>query len=127
MNKNIFAVLLVCVMLAGCGGASDSFSTKETHSYDNAYYAVCETDSSPDFDMEYAKVSIYSADDDSEPVFSFYPAEADGFGGVCWESGSYNIWTQSELGVYCYRYDLGRWVLDETAERPADIVSKYDK
>lgn len=72
-------------------------------------------------------VSIYDAETD-EFVGDFCPARARDFWGICWESDSYNIWTQSaDIGIYCYVYEDGRWIRDENAVRPEDIVSKYDK
>lgn len=101
-----------------------SFTPDKTYSYDEVFYAVQEVEK--DNDIRYIKVCIYEADTDAL-VYSFYPARARDFWGICWESDSYNIWTQSgDIGVFCYRYDNRRWMIDETAVRPADIVSVYD-
>lgn len=72
-------------------------------------------------------VSVYLTEND-ELVFSFNPARAWDFWGICWESNSYNIWIQSgDIGIYCYAYEDDQWYVDENAVRPDDIVSKYDK
>lgn len=63
-----------------------------------------------------------------EAVFSFTPARASDFWGICWETDTYNIWIQSgDIGVICYAYADGNWEVDPTAIRPDSIVSKYDK
>lgn len=98
-----------------------SFTPYKTYSYDNRYYAVQSVDDGA------IKVSIYDAETD-EFIADFMPARSRDFWGICWESDTYNIWTQSaDIGVYCYVYQDGQWVRDENAERPEDIVSKYDK
>lgn len=103
-----------------------SFTPDKTYSYDNAYYALQTVENPDDFVRE-VKVSIYSTDTD-EPVADFYAARASDFWGICWESDSYNIWTQSgDTGLACYAYQDGEWVLDREAVRPDDIISKYDK
>lgn len=72
------------------------------------------------------KVSIIDTGNKKE-VFSFIPARARDFWGICWESDSYNIWIQSgDIGVICYKCEDEIWVQDESAIRPDDIVSKYD-
>lgn len=101
-----------------------SFTPDKTYSYDNVFYAVQEVEKI--CDVRTIKVCIYEADTDTM-VYYFYPARAWDFWGICWETDSYNIWTQSaDIGVYCYRYDNMQWILDEDAVRPPDIISKYD-
>ena len=73
-----------------------------------------------------AVITVYRSETNAE-VFSFAPARASDFWGVCWESKSYNIWIQSgDVGILCYQFDDETWTLNENAERPADIISKYD-
>ena len=71
-------------------------------------------------------VSVYDTETD-QFVTDFSPARSRDFWGICWESDSYNIWTQSaDIGICCYVYQDGQWVRDENAIRPENIVSKYD-
>lgn len=123
----VFALMLISSILCACLNGSDlvqgkwgSFTTARTESYDGKYYALQTKIESN------VKVTVYSSASDTE-VFSFVPARARDFYGVCWESDSYSIWVQSgDIGVFCYRFDNEKWVKNESAERPADIVSKYD-
>lgn len=102
-----------------------SFTPYKTYSYDNKYYAVQTVDKEAPWPV--IVVSVYNAETD-EFIADFSPARSRDFWGICWESDSYNIWTQSaDIGIYCYVYQDGKWVRDENAERPKDIVSKYDK
>ena len=102
-----------------------SFTPYKTYSYDNKYYAVQTVDEEGPWPV--IVVSVYDAETD-EFVANFCPARSWDFWGICWESDSYNIWTQSaDIGIYCYIYQDGQWIRDENAERPEDIVSKYDK
>lgn len=97
-----------------------SFTPDRVYSYDQKFYAA------QSVEQKMIQVSIYTSDDD-QLVFSFVPARAWDFWGICWESDTYNIWTQSgDIGVYCYKYDDMRWIRDEDAKRPDDIISKYD-
>ena len=104
-----------------------SFTPDKTYSYDNKYYAVQTVE---DMDMSPAwsvvVVSVYDTETD-QFVADFSPARSRDFWGICWESDSYNIWTQSaDIGIYCYTFQDGQWIRDENAVRPEDIVSKYD-
>lgn len=130
---NIFfaaVILALPVLFAACAAVEQtdhedknwgSFTSERTESHDHKYYAV-QTAVDPD-----VVVTIYNKETD-EKVFSFSPARASDFWGICWESDSYNIWIQSaDIGIKCYRYDNGNWILDENAERPADIISKYEQ
>lgn len=125
MKKTIavFAALLLFVFAACTVWETDmgSFTSGRTESHDGRYYAVQEKTG---LDIT---VTVFSAETQAE-VFSFSPARASDFHGICWESESYNIWIQSgDIGVKCYRFEDEKWLLDENAVRPADIVSKYDK
>lgn len=101
-----------------------SFTPYKTYSYDNRFYAVQTVEKGEM--ASYIVVSIYEAETD-EFVGSFCPARSRDFWGICWESDTYNIWTQSaDMGIYCYAYQDGQWIRIENAVRPKDIVSKYD-
>ncbi len=141
-RKKIVLLFLPCLFLfAGCikhfSGTKDtveywnSFTADKTYSYDEKFYAVQEVEEDylpgADTPSYYTKVSIYEAETDI-PVFSFCPARARDFWGICWENDTYNIWTQSgDIGVYCYKYEDMQWKRDESAKRPSYIISKYDK
>ena len=116
-------ILLLAAAIVACKPAETdwgSFTDQRTESYDQKYYAVPTADG-PDI-----VVAVYDAGSGTE-VFSFRPARASDFWGICWESDTYNIWIQSaDIGTLCYQFDGERWILNENAERPADIESKYD-
>lgn len=100
-----------------------SFTARKTYSYDQKYYAkqavVLESDQ-----VHYVKVTIFNAKTNQE-VYSFIPARAMDFWGICWEKDSYNIWTQSsDIGIYCYQFKGGKWLLNEDAKMPSYIQSK---
>ena len=129
-----FFIFTMGALLSACSRAADetpadwgSFTPDKTYSYDEKYYAlqtVVEDD--PEASARYIKVTVYLSDTD-EAVAEFNPARARDFWGICWESDTYNIWTQSaDIGIFCYAYQDGEWVRDEDAERPSDIISKYD-
>lgn len=101
-----------------------SFTPDKTYSYDEAYYALQSVERTGPQDM--IKVSVYSKNSD-ELIAEFSPARASDFWGICWESDTYNIWIQSgDIGVLCYTFQDGKWTLDRYAQRPNDIISKYD-
>lgn len=103
-----------------------SFTSEKTYSYDGKYYA---TQNAEDIieNTHYINVSIYETETDTL-VFSFHPARAWDFWGICWENDTYNIWTQSaDIGIYCYKFENEQWERDESAIRPEYIISKYDK
>lgn len=103
-----------------------SFSSDKTYSYDGKYYAIQNAEDLGGSARE-INVSIYETETDTF-VFSFYPARAMDFWGICWENDTYNIWTQSaDIGIYCYKYENGQWERDDSAIRPDYIISKYDK
>lgn len=103
-----------------------SFTPDKAYSWDNAYYALQEVEEAAGDDANLIRVSVYEADT-GHMIFSFYPARARDFWGICWENDSYNIWTQSaDIGILCYRYDNMQWIPDESAQRPPYILSKYD-
>lgn len=133
----IIILLIVCIStLVGCssyiertdssGDEWGSFTDKITQSYDGKYYAVQTVEQGSEH-HGMIKVSVYQTETDKEAA-SFYPARALDFWGICWESDTYNIWIQSaDIGIYCYKYDSEKWILDENAQQPDDIISKYDK
>ncbi|MCM1262936.1 MAG: hypothetical protein NC313_09455 [Butyrivibrio sp.] len=103
-----------------------SFTLDKVYSYDEKYYAIQEAEDTGS-SFKYIKVSIYESETNSL-IFSFYPARALDFWGICWENDTYNIWTQSaDIGIYCYKYDDEQWEIDYSAQRPEYIISKYDK
>lgn len=132
-NRMIILLLLVFV-ICGCGkndeidikeNASDSFTMEKTYSYDDKFYAICEVTQDNEMTTEHITVVVYDKED--QEVDSFAVARKRDFGGICWESDTYNIWVQSgDVGVICYREEDGVWHRDENAKRPEDIVSKYD-
>lgn len=103
-----------------------SFTPDKTYSYDRKYYAVHKADKKKINGFKYIKVSVFDSETE-ECIFSFWPARAWDFWGICWESDTYNIWIQSsDIGTYCYKYMNDRWEIDLSAERPPDILSRYD-
>lgn len=137
MNKwRIFRVAIIaCVvigLLSACfngeSKANDwgSFTADQTYSYDEKYYASQSLVEGEETQM--VKVAVCLTDTD-EVIATFEPARASDFWGVCWEKDTYNIWAQSgDIGTLCYAYqDDETWVLDERAERPSYIISKYDQ
>lgn len=134
-KKAILLFLLIMILFSGylihlsqtatTSESRGSFTTDRTYSYDKKYYALQEVKDKSDTRM--IEVSIYETETDS-PVFSFYPARASDFWGICWENKTYNIWIQSgDIGVFCYKYENMQWLKDRSARRPAYIISKYDK
>ena len=98
-----------------------SFSPNKTTSYDNKYYALQTVN-----DNDYIVITIYETETDEE-VYSFSPARAYDFWGICWESDTYNIWIQSsDIGDYCYKYDTDTWILDEEAQMPDYIITRHE-
>jgi hypothetical protein len=116
--------LLMLVLLAACSSSKNawgSFTAEKTGSFDQKFYALQNTDGSN------VVITVYEKGSDTE-VCSFSPARSSDFWGICWEKDTYNIWIQSgDIGVLCYRYTNGQWMLDESAVKPAYIKSKYDK
>lgn len=101
-----------------------SFTAEKTYSQDGVYYAVQSVIQKNDID--FVSVDIYKAQNNKN-IYSFYPARASDFWGICWESKTYNIWIQSaDVGVLCYEFSDESWVLNKDAVRPVEIVSKYD-
>ena len=128
MKRMMVCIFLIWVILCGCQVQSSevdwgSFTAGETYSYDEKYYAIQETVKVDGYDA--VKVSIYDADHSF--VYSFQPARAADFWGICWEKDTYNIWVQSaDIGVHCYSYVNGEWMVNYSAIRPDYIRSKYD-
>ena len=126
-----FGIVLLLIILSGCGKSTlstkdwGSFSPNKTQSYDNKYYAVQNIEEADD--GKHIVVNIYTTQND-EFVFSFIPARAMDFWGICWENDTYNIWVQSaDIGILCYKYKDNEWILDDEAIKPDYIKSKYDK
>ena len=130
MKKIItFFLILVCfLLLVACGNNESetekwgSFTAEKTYSYDESFYAVQSVTEKED--TSYIIVDVYKNGND-EKVYSFSPARASDFWGICWEETTYNIWIQSaDVGVLCYEYQDGCWELNENAVKPKEIVSK---
>ena len=129
MKRMLCFFTLFLILLAGCTAAKEegwgSFTADKTYSFDSAFYAlqtVEEVDGT-----NHITVTVFSSEND-KAVFTFTPARASDFWGICWETDTYNIWIQSgDIGVICYAYADGKWEIDPTASRPDSIVSKYDK
>ena len=125
----LFLALTVLLTFVSCSNREikvdpqewGSFSQNKTTSYDNKYYALQTVN-----DNDYIVVTIYETETDEE-VYSFSPARAYDFWGICWESDTYNIWIQSsDIGDYCYKYDNDTWILDEEAQIPDYIITRYE-
>ena len=125
----LFLALAVLLTFVSCSNREikvdpqewGSFSPNKTTSYDNKYYALQTVN-----DNDYIVVTIYETETDEE-VYSFSPARAYDFWGICWESDTYNIWIQSsDIGDYCYKYDNDTWILDEEAEMPDYIITRHE-
>ena len=125
----LFLALTVLLTFVSCSNREikvnpqewGSFSPNKTTNYDNKYYALQTVN-----DNDYIVVTIYETETDEE-VYSFSPARAYDFWGICWESDTYNIWIQSsDIGDYCYKYDNDTWILDEEAEMPDYIITRHE-
>ena len=126
-----FLLMLLCVFVfTSCGSSTNkerqwgSFTAEKTNSFDDVFYAVQTVEEKDD--ASYIVVDIYKTEND-EKIYSFSPARASDFWGICWEETTYNIWIQSaDVGVLCYEYQDGCWNLNENEVRPKEIISKYD-
>ena len=125
----LFLALTVLLTFVSCSNREikvnpqewGSFSPNKTTNYDNKYYALQTVN-----DNDYIVVTIYETETDEE-VYSFSPARAYDFWGICWENDTYNIWIQSsDIGDYCYKYDNDTWILDEEAEMPDYIITRHE-
>lgn len=129
MKKLVYICCIFLFILSGCGNTIQaenwgSFTAEKAYSYDKEFYAIQSTEEKDG--VEAVAVSVCLAESD-ELVFSFTPARASDFWGVCWEKDTYNLWIQSgDIGIICYRYEDGQWYADQTAVRPDYIESKYD-
>lgn len=139
MRRNLLHfiyLMLVTLLVTGCRipqtdndletEANGSFTMETTYSFDNKYYAIQEAVKYEEDDPDYIEISVYNAETE-ELADVFTAARARDFWGICWESDTYNIWVQSgDIGNICYKYEDGQWTRDDSAERPDDIISKYD-
>ena len=130
MKKLICLFFTLLFIMSGCGEQTPktedwgSFTAEKTWSYDQAFYAIQSTEEKDG--ISFIVVSVYTAEND-KLVYSFMPARASDFWGICWENDSYNIWIQSaDVGTQCYQYEDGAWEGDPSAVRPDYIQSKYD-
>lgn len=56
----------------------------------------------------------------------FYTQRARDFWGICWEPGTYNIWSQSaDVGIQRFAYEDGTWGSGEFMNPPDTVISKY--
>ncbi len=128
MKKLICVFLFMCLLFAGCQNQNSnenwgSFTAEKAYSYDQKYYAI--QNSKEMDDISFIEVVIYNGK--NEMVYTFTPARASDFWGICWEKDTYNIWIQSaDIGIICYSYDNEMWTENNTAVRPDYIISKYD-
>lgn len=125
-----FLILVSAFLLVSCGNSDNkekqwgSFTAEKTYSYDDALYAIQTVGKKGDSSC--IVVDVYKAEND-EKIYSFAPARAMDFWGICWENHTYDIWIQSaDVGVLCYEYKDSKWILKENAIKPEYIVSKYD-
>ena len=126
----IFLILICAILFVSCDNSDSkemqwgSFTAEKTYSFDKTFYAVQSVAEKED--ASYIVVDIYKTGND-EKIYSFSPARARDFWGICWEETTYNIWIQSaDVGVLCYEYQDDCWNLNENAIRPEEIISKYD-
>jgi len=104
-----------------------SFTDEDTCSFDGKLLARQRVEKRAYDNVKMVVIDV--VDVQSGQVIDSFPAErAWDFWGICFESGSYNIWVQSgDVGVYCFEYVDGKWKENHDLERPADVISKYDK
>lgn len=85
-------ILVACVYNENQENQWGSFTAEKTYSYDKVFYAVQSLDKKDD--ISYIVVDVYKTGND-EKMYSFSPARANDFWGICWEERTYNIWIQS--------------------------------
>ena len=125
-----FFVVICAFLFVSCSNINNkeeqwgSFTAEKTYSYDKVFYAIQSVDEKED--TSHIVVDIYQTEN-NEKVYSFSPARANDFWGICWENDNYNIWFQSsDIGIFCYEFKDSQWILNENATRPEYIISKYD-
>jgi len=131
--KKSLSILFCCLLsawLAGCAPSASkpeawgSFTRDPVVSSDGLYRAEHEVVTIDGISM--IQVSVYDAAT-NELLDCFMPARAMDFRGICWEDGTHRIWTQSaDIGIDCYELQDGRWTLNENAEQPDSVISKWD-
>lgn len=103
-----------------------TFSLNPQYSSDGRYLAVQETEEDEESGAAYVRVTIQDGES-GETIAAFTPDRARDFWGICWEPGTYRLWTQSgDTGVKCYGPADNEWKLVPDAKRPAAVISKYD-
>ncbi len=129
MRRIISVLLFVCLFFVGCENQNynenwGSFTAEKTYSYDQKYYAIQNEKEIDGISF----IDVVICNEKNESVYTFTPARASDFWGICWENDNYNIWIQSaDIGVICYSYDNEIWTENNTAIRPDYIISKYDQ
>lgn len=133
--KKILSALVCCLILLGLADCSSpqpseyefwgSFTNGPVISSDGLYRAEHAATKQEGYNVSVIRVDVYD-NNTNELLDSFIPARAMDFWGICWEEGTHRIWIQSaDIGIYCYEFQDGSWVLNEGVERPESIVSKW--
>jgi len=143
----LILIFLMCLMLRGCievyRGTQPKPEAVETveiapdngsfivgvpgtvRSDDGKLYAEQSLEQDAESGVNLVKVTVYGADN-GLTVGEFIAQRALDFQGICFEPGSWNIWVQSgDVGVYCMRYDDGKWVEDHDIPIPDTIVTRH--
>ena len=142
----LILIFLMCLMLRGCldllAGPADRPAPEATGapsdngsftvgvpgtviSDDGKLYAEQSLQHDPADDVNYVKVTVYDAENRLS-VGEFIAARAMDFWGICFEPDNWNIWVQSgDEGVFCMRWDDGRWVKDRDLPVPDSIVTRH--
>ncbi len=104
-----------------------SFTDQTVVSSDGKYRAEHDAVKLDGYNVKMIQVDVYDCATD-ELLCSFVPARSMDFCGICFEEGTYNIWTQSgDIGIHCYEKIGDEWVRNEEAVCPESIKSKWDK
>ena len=100
-----------------------SYTPFDTYSYDGKYLA-CQDVVTP-YETRYVQVTIYDTETGLQ-VEQFYTQRARDFHGICWDSGTYNIWSNSgDVGTERFEFSDGKWGNREFMIPPKTIISQY--
>lgn len=103
-----------------------SFRRGPQYSYDGRYVAVQDVVYQEEIGLHSVRVTIQEPAT-GETVDSFLADRSMDFWGICWEPGTYRIWTQSgDVGLRCYEPEEGTWKYKAGEEQPDTVISKYD-